>query len=283
MIRPAPRWCWPRAESAISIGSRPTPRGARHRPRHGGAGGRADRGRGIRAVSSDRDRHWRRSRPARDRGAARRRRDRSSIRTGDASCSTSTRPPNSRRAILSRAASSPASRRPRRLSRRPRGGRRELPDALSDGLRELHEAPESIPVTTPIPIAPAAHYHMGGVWTDAMGRSSLEGLWAAGEVASTGVHGANRLASNSLLEAIVFGARVARTCRDAACPRSTRRPQATAMTRRHATANSRSSRNCAIDGGSCRRHPRRRGPCARAEGHSSALVARATTWRRTTC
>lgn len=65
------------------------------------------------------------------------------------------------------------------------------------------------PVSQPIPIAPAAHYHMGGVWTDARGRSSLEGLWAAGEVASTGVHGANRLASNSLLEAIVFAARVA--------------------------------------------------------------------------
>jgi L-aspartate oxidase len=65
------------------------------------------------------------------------------------------------------------------------------------------------PATQPIPIAPAEHYHMGGIAVDARGRSSLEGLWAAGEVSCTGAHGANRLASNSLLEAVVYAARVA--------------------------------------------------------------------------
>lgn len=62
----------------------------------------------------------------------------------------------------------------------------------------------------PIPVAPAAHYHMGGVWTDLDGRTTVPGLFAAGEAATAGAHGANRVASNSLLEAAVFSAQAIR-------------------------------------------------------------------------
>lgn len=69
------------------------------------------------------------------------------------------------------------------------------------------------PLREPIPVAAAAHYHMGGIETDAEGRASLAGLWVCGEAGSTGLHGANRLASNGLLEALVFARRCARGIR----------------------------------------------------------------------
>ncbi len=78
------------------------------------------------------------------------------------------------------------------------------------------------PVRQPIPVAPAAHYHMGGIASDGRGRSSLDGLWAVGECAATGLHGANRLASNSLLEALVFGARAAVDVRATVTPGAAR-------------------------------------------------------------
>ena len=72
-----------------------------------------------------------------------------------------------------------------------------------------------------VPVTPAAHYHMGGVATDLDGRTTVDGLWACGEVAHTGVHGANRLASNSMLECVVFGARAGRAA-DAQLPSEVR-------------------------------------------------------------
>jgi L-aspartate oxidase len=91
----------------------------------------------------------------------------------------------------------------------------------------------NIDITTDmIPIRPAAHYAMGGVRTDLEGRCTLPGLYAAGEAAATGVHGANRLASNSLLEGLVFGARAGKIMRE-----ELRRTTATAIELNRAVSN----------------------------------------------
>jgi L-aspartate oxidase len=100
-----------------------------------------------------------------------------------------------------------------------RGGLAGRFPTLANRLAEFEIDPD----TTPIPIHPAAHYTIGGVLVDADGATTVPGLHAAGEAAATGIHGANRLASNSLLEGLVFGARAGR--RAAACDDAGRRPR----------------------------------------------------------
>lgn len=81
------------------------------------------------------------------------------------------------------------------------------------------------PRRQPIPASPAAHYYIGGAASDTRGRTSLPGLWVCGEASATGVHGANRLASNSLMEGLVFGARVAADASDRFHELEAARPQ----------------------------------------------------------
>jgi len=91
--------------------------------------------------------------------------------------------------------------------------RRRFPGVYRGALDRGHDI-----TAGPIPVAPAAHYHMGGVYTDVDGRTTVPGLYAAGECASTGAHGANRVASNSLLEAAVFSSRAIEALRRGRSP-----------------------------------------------------------------
>ncbi len=88
-------------------------------------------------------------------------------------------------------------------------------EARFPGITQSCRAAGIDPVRQPIPIRPAAHYHMGGIKVDLAGRTDVEGLWAVGEAACTGLHGANRLASNSLLEALVCAGFVAESLKAA--------------------------------------------------------------------
>ena len=109
----------------------------------------------------------------------------------------------------------------REIYREQRAGRRIFIDATGiagfaehfPGITAICRARGFDPQTDLLPVTPAAHYMMGGIVTDLRGRSSLKRLYACGEVSRTGVHGANRLASNSLLEGLVFAERVARDLR----------------------------------------------------------------------
>ena len=92
------------------------------------------------------------------------------------------------------------------------------------GITALLAAHGLDPARDVLPVAPALHYAMGGIRTDLEGRSSLRGLWAVGEVASTGVHGANRLASNSLLEGLVFADRAGHALADEGSAEAPPRP-----------------------------------------------------------
>jgi L-aspartate oxidase len=92
------------------------------------------------------------------------------------------------------------------------------------------------PLRDPVPVAPAAHYTMGGVATDLDGRASLDGLYAVGECACTGLHGANRLASNSLAECFVFARRAAQAAADEPAPAATEAAEAAGLPGRPSAA-----------------------------------------------
>ena len=236
--------------------------------------GARDRRSGVRAVPPDRHRHRPRSRAAGHRGPARRGRACWSTRTARAfMAALSPRRRARARATWSPAPSTPSARPAAAPSSTPAQAVGEaLPGRVPGGVRRLHGRRRRSARASRSRSRRPATTTWAAIATDADGRTSLPGLYAAGECASTGVHGANRLASNSLLEAAVFGARAGRAAAARGRSRAPRRLAGRAAPDLPAAA--------LADAAPGHEPRRRRG--ARRRGPDRACWARSTAWRRRT-